>query len=125
MIKRSRLNKELHNKQIDGMIETLNRMSEINRNPFKALLDCVAKDSDGIDDSVVSLRSVIGRQSPHGYIHGRHFFTLIVYLHSQGILGVKLWRSWMLPWQLLNFNSLLILWLRAFCRSFPDQIQSQ
>jgi len=48
VVERSRLNDEIHNRQVDSLLETLERMTQINHNPFKALLDHAAEDSEGL-----------------------------------------------------------------------------
>jgi len=44
VVKRSTLNDNLHNRQMDGLTDILLEMFEKNRNPFKALIEHVGKD---------------------------------------------------------------------------------
>jgi len=49
VVEQSRLNNNLHNKQLDALTKILDRMSELNKNPFKAIIDQAAKDLNGIE----------------------------------------------------------------------------
>jgi len=49
VVEQSRLNNDLHNKQLDALTKILSRISKLNKNPFKAIIDWAAKDFDRIE----------------------------------------------------------------------------
>jgi len=49
VIEQSKLNNDLHNKQLDALTKILARMSESNKNPFKAIINWAAEDFEGIE----------------------------------------------------------------------------
>jgi len=70
VVKRLRLNDELHDQQVQGLTEMLEKICNLNREPFKALFDRAAEDSESVQQVAWHITDKMQNKGRHKLMQG-------------------------------------------------------
>jgi len=70
VVEQSRLNDDIHNQQVQGLTEMLERISNLNREPFKALFNRAAEHSDSVQQVAWHITDKIRNKGRHKLLQG-------------------------------------------------------